>query len=152
MALQPYRQPTRAEVAGYRRLCILRPCPCLRKYIQLPYDAIGILLTQYNPVVDEAGVVLSAQGSPRWTSHASLAQPRVVQARPEDASRGLAHLLRIATLHQPLNSRTMNNSQFRRLLVETPKPQDDGKGKSPASATPRAVLGARKHSSIPMTP
>ncbi|KAI4606715.1 hypothetical protein J4E80_010027 [Alternaria sp. BMP 0032] len=46
----------------------------------------------------------------------------------------------------------MNNSQFRRLLVETPKPQDDGKGKSPAAATPRAVLGARKHSSIPMTP
>ncbi|KAH6851434.1 hypothetical protein BKA58DRAFT_68559 [Alternaria rosae] len=46
----------------------------------------------------------------------------------------------------------MNNSQFRRLLVETPKPQDDNKGKSPAAATPRAVLGARKHSSIPMTP
>ncbi|KAI4679563.1 hypothetical protein J4E81_010369 [Alternaria sp. BMP 2799] len=46
----------------------------------------------------------------------------------------------------------MNNSQFRRLLVETPKPQDDGKGKSPGAATPRAVLGARKHSSIPMTP
>ncbi|KAI1549251.1 hypothetical protein PtrSN001C_001842 [Pyrenophora tritici-repentis] len=46
----------------------------------------------------------------------------------------------------------MNNSQFRRLLVETPKSQDDGKGKSPAAGIPRAVLGARKHSSIPMTP
>ncbi|KAE8868798.1 hypothetical protein PTNB73_03851 [Pyrenophora teres f. teres] len=46
----------------------------------------------------------------------------------------------------------MNNSQFRRLLVETPKSQDDGKGKSPGTGTPRAVLGARKHSSIPMTP
>ncbi|RYO53401.1 hypothetical protein AA0116_g10909 [Alternaria tenuissima] len=46
----------------------------------------------------------------------------------------------------------MNNSQFRRLLVETPKTQDGDKGKSPAAATPRAVLGARKHSSIPMTP
>ncbi|KAF1830753.1 hypothetical protein BDW02DRAFT_572705 [Decorospora gaudefroyi] len=46
----------------------------------------------------------------------------------------------------------MNNSQFRRLLVDTPKQQHDATGKSPAAGTPRAVLGARKHSSIPMTP
>jgi hypothetical protein len=46
----------------------------------------------------------------------------------------------------------MNNSQFRRLLVDTPKQKDDGTGKTPAAGTPRAVLGARKHSSIPMTP
>jgi hypothetical protein len=46
----------------------------------------------------------------------------------------------------------MNNSQFRRLLLsETPR-QDGDKSASPAAATPRAVLGARKHSSIPMTP
>jgi hypothetical protein len=46
----------------------------------------------------------------------------------------------------------MDNSQFRRLLVNTPKQQSDENGKSPASGTPRTVLGARKHSSIPMTP
>ncbi|KAF2853695.1 hypothetical protein T440DRAFT_388985 [Plenodomus tracheiphilus IPT5] len=46
----------------------------------------------------------------------------------------------------------MNNSQFRRLLIDTPRPQGDGTGKSPPAATPKAVLGARKHSSIPMTP
>ncbi|KNG50514.1 hypothetical protein TW65_01884 [Stemphylium lycopersici] len=46
----------------------------------------------------------------------------------------------------------MNNSQFRRLLVDSPKSRDDAKGKAPAAASPRAVLGARKHSSIPMTP
>ncbi|EMD84646.1 hypothetical protein COCC4DRAFT_41280 [Bipolaris maydis ATCC 48331] len=46
----------------------------------------------------------------------------------------------------------MNNSQFRRLLVDTPKSRDGDKQKSPAAPTPRAVLGARKHSSIPMTP
>jgi hypothetical protein len=46
----------------------------------------------------------------------------------------------------------MNNSQFRRLLLsETPR-QDGDKPASPAAGTPRAVLGARKHSSIPMTP
>ncbi|KAF1940751.1 hypothetical protein EJ02DRAFT_423727 [Clathrospora elynae] len=46
----------------------------------------------------------------------------------------------------------MNNSQFRRLLVDTPKQQDGGTSKTPAMGTPRTVLGARKHSSIPMTP
>ncbi|EUC29356.1 hypothetical protein COCCADRAFT_40254 [Bipolaris zeicola 26-R-13] len=46
----------------------------------------------------------------------------------------------------------MNNSQFRRLLVDTPKTRDGDKQKSPAAPTPRAVLGARKHSSISMTP
>jgi hypothetical protein len=46
----------------------------------------------------------------------------------------------------------MDNSQFRRLLVNTPKQQGDDNAKSPAPGTPRAVLGARKHSSIPMTP
>lgn len=46
----------------------------------------------------------------------------------------------------------MNNSQFRRLLIEKSTPKDDDKAKSPAAAMPRAVLGARKHSSIPMTP
>lgn len=46
----------------------------------------------------------------------------------------------------------MNNSQFRRLLIDTPRPQGDGTGKSPPAGTPKAVLGARKHSSIPMTP
>ncbi|USP79982.1 hypothetical protein yc1106_07256 [Curvularia clavata] len=46
----------------------------------------------------------------------------------------------------------MNNSQFRNLLINTPKTQDGDTAKSPAAATPRAVLGARKHSSIPMTP
>lgn len=50
-------------------------------------------------------------------------------------------------------SRTMNNSQFRRLLVNTPRQQDAGEGKAPAAAAPKAALGARKHSSIPiMTP
>jgi hypothetical protein len=48
----------------------------------------------------------------------------------------------------------MNNQQFRRLLIDTPKQQapDGGAGKTPASRTPSTVLGARKHSSIPMTP
>ncbi|KAI8939117.1 hypothetical protein NX059_004952 [Plenodomus lindquistii] len=46
----------------------------------------------------------------------------------------------------------MNNSQFRRLLIDTPRPQGDGTGKSPPTGTSKAVLGARKHSSIPMTP
>ncbi|KAH5613626.1 hypothetical protein HBI26_000330 [Parastagonospora nodorum] len=46
----------------------------------------------------------------------------------------------------------MNNQQFRRLLLsETPR-QDGDKGKSPAASTPKSVLGARKHSSMPMTP
>ncbi|KAF2631848.1 hypothetical protein BU25DRAFT_407480 [Macroventuria anomochaeta] len=48
----------------------------------------------------------------------------------------------------------MNNSQFRRLLLsDQPKQQDGSKqGASPASRTPGGALGARKHSSIPMTP
>ncbi|CAO2654342.1 Nn.00g110750.m01.CDS01 [Neocucurbitaria sp. VM-36] len=46
----------------------------------------------------------------------------------------------------------MNNSQFRRLLIETPRQQDDGKSKPATAETPQAALGARKHSSIPMTP
>lgn len=47
----------------------------------------------------------------------------------------------------------MNNSQFRRLLVDAPKQQEDGSNKSPVAGMPKAaVLGARKHSSIPMTP
>jgi hypothetical protein len=44
----------------------------------------------------------------------------------------------------------MNNQQFRRLLLSD-TPRSDG-GQSPAAGTPKAVLGARKHSSIPMTP
>jgi hypothetical protein len=47
---------------------------------------------------------------------------------------------------------TMNNSQFRRLLLNDTPRQDGDKPASPAAGTPRAVLGARKHSSIPMTP
>ncbi|KAL6707594.1 hypothetical protein ACN47E_003944 [Coniothyrium glycines] len=46
----------------------------------------------------------------------------------------------------------MNNSQFRRLLVSTPQDKEDGANKVSAAGTPSAVLGARKHSSIPMTP
>ncbi|KAF2687751.1 hypothetical protein K458DRAFT_294639 [Lentithecium fluviatile CBS 122367] len=48
----------------------------------------------------------------------------------------------------------MNNDQFRRLLIDTPKQQNKhaSAGKTPASRTPSTVLGARKHSSIPMTP
>ncbi|KAJ4341151.1 hypothetical protein N0V87_001889 [Didymella glomerata] len=48
----------------------------------------------------------------------------------------------------------MNNSQFRRLLLsDQPKQQDGSKpSASPASRTPGGALGARKHSSIPMTP
>ncbi|KAF2703109.1 hypothetical protein K504DRAFT_474176 [Pleomassaria siparia CBS 279.74] len=47
----------------------------------------------------------------------------------------------------------MDNSQFRRLLINTPKSQD-GKSGTPAAARPSAtpLLGSRKHSSIPMTP
>jgi hypothetical protein len=48
----------------------------------------------------------------------------------------------------------MNNSQFRRLLLSDQAKQQDGTkpSASPASRTPGAALGARKHSSIPMTP
>ncbi|KAH7081777.1 hypothetical protein BKA63DRAFT_405505 [Paraphoma chrysanthemicola] len=46
----------------------------------------------------------------------------------------------------------MNNQQFRRLLLSDTPRQDGDKSKSPAAGTPKAVLGARKHSSIPMTP
>ncbi|KAF2134551.1 hypothetical protein P153DRAFT_362309 [Dothidotthia symphoricarpi CBS 119687] len=47
----------------------------------------------------------------------------------------------------------MNNQQFRRLLLsDTQKQQDDGTPKPSSSRTPGTVLGARKHSSIPMTP
>lgn len=48
----------------------------------------------------------------------------------------------------------MNNSQFRRLLLSDQTKQQDGSkpSASPASRTPGAALGARKHSSIPMTP
>ncbi|KAJ4375216.1 hypothetical protein N0V83_002302 [Neocucurbitaria cava] len=46
----------------------------------------------------------------------------------------------------------MNNSQFRRLLVETPRQPDDGKGTPAPAGAPKAALGARKHASIPMTP
>lgn len=48
----------------------------------------------------------------------------------------------------------MNNQQFRRLLVDTPKQQspDGASNKTAAARTPSTVLGARKHSSIPMTP
>jgi hypothetical protein len=52
----------------------------------------------------------------------------------------------------PTIRRTMNNSQFRRLLLSETPQQDGDKGKSPAAGTPKSVLGARKHSSIPMTP
>ncbi|KAF2639988.1 hypothetical protein P280DRAFT_452322 [Massarina eburnea CBS 473.64] len=52
----------------------------------------------------------------------------------------------------------MDNQEFRRLILanasasaKSDKP-DGGAGKPPASRTPGAVLGARKHSSIPMTP
>lgn len=50
--------------------------------------------------------------------------------------------------------RTMNNSQFRRLLLSDQPQQHDGSkaGPPPASRTPGAALGARKHSSMPMTP
>ncbi|KAH6643983.1 hypothetical protein C7974DRAFT_382657 [Boeremia exigua] len=53
-----------------------------------------------------------------------------------------------------LLSGKMNNSQFRRLLLsDQPKQQDGSKqSASPASRTPGGALGARKHSSIPMTP
>ncbi|OAL01440.1 hypothetical protein IQ06DRAFT_347488 [Phaeosphaeriaceae sp. SRC1lsM3a] len=48
----------------------------------------------------------------------------------------------------------MNNQQFRRLLLSDTarRDQDGDKTKSPAAGTPKTVLGARKHSSIPMTP
>ncbi|KAJ4987768.1 hypothetical protein SVAN01_06792 [Stagonosporopsis vannaccii] len=48
----------------------------------------------------------------------------------------------------------MNNSQFRRLLLsDQPKQQDGAKQEAlSASRTPGGALGARKHSSIPMTP
>ncbi|KAH7091027.1 hypothetical protein FB567DRAFT_261911 [Paraphoma chrysanthemicola] len=46
----------------------------------------------------------------------------------------------------------MNNQQFRRLLLSDTPRSDGDKSKSPAAGTPKAVLGARKHSSIPMTP
>jgi hypothetical protein len=46
----------------------------------------------------------------------------------------------------------MNNQQFRRLLLSDTPRQDADKAKSPPTGTPKAVLGARKHSSIPMTP
>jgi hypothetical protein len=49
-------------------------------------------------------------------------------------------------------STAMNNQQFRRLLLsDTPRPDGD-KPKPPAAGAPKTVLGARKHSSIPMTP
>ncbi|KAF1930240.1 uncharacterized protein M421DRAFT_418558 [Didymella exigua CBS 183.55] len=48
----------------------------------------------------------------------------------------------------------MNNSQFRRLLLsDQPKQQDGSKQSAPSSSrTPGGALGARKYSSIPMTP
>ncbi|KAL5118469.1 hypothetical protein ACEQ8H_003645 [Pleosporales sp. CAS-2024a] len=50
----------------------------------------------------------------------------------------------------------MDNQQFRRLLLSDTRRQDGdkakGKGTAPAAGTPTAALGARKHSSIPMTP
>ncbi|KAF9696688.1 hypothetical protein EKO04_005295 [Ascochyta lentis] len=48
----------------------------------------------------------------------------------------------------------MNNSQFRRLLLSEQPKQQDGSGQSvsPAPRTPGGALGARKHSSLPMTP
>ncbi|KAF2027251.1 hypothetical protein EK21DRAFT_72421 [Setomelanomma holmii] len=46
----------------------------------------------------------------------------------------------------------MNNQQFRRLLLSDTPRKDGEKGTLPAAGTPKAVLGARKHSSIPMTP
>lgn len=50
------------------------------------------------------------------------------------------------------NTDAMNNSQFRRLLVDTPRQKDGDQDKSPAAPASKTVLGARKHSSIPMTP
>lgn len=50
-------------------------------------------------------------------------------------------------------SPAMNNQQFRRLLLSETAKQDGSNAHSPATAsTPRTALGARKHSSIPMTP
>jgi hypothetical protein len=46
----------------------------------------------------------------------------------------------------------MNNQQFRRLLLSDEPRKEGDQGKSPAVGTPKSVLGARKHSSIPMTP
>jgi hypothetical protein len=46
----------------------------------------------------------------------------------------------------------MDNQQFRRLLLSDGAAKNGDKSKSPASATPRTVLGSRKHSSMPMTP
>ncbi|KAF2996394.1 hypothetical protein E8E13_001052 [Curvularia kusanoi] len=48
----------------------------------------------------------------------------------------------------------MNNSQFRRLLLSDQNKQQDvtKPSSSPASRTPSGALGARKQSSIPMTP
>jgi hypothetical protein len=55
---------------------------------------------------------------------------------------------------QQHSTSVMNNQQFRRLLIDTPKqqPRDGDEGKTPAARTPGTVLGARKVSSIPMTP
>jgi hypothetical protein len=46
----------------------------------------------------------------------------------------------------------MNNQQFRRLLLSDTSRPDGDKPKPPATSGPKTVLGARKHSSIPMTP
>jgi len=46
----------------------------------------------------------------------------------------------------------MDNSQFRRLLVDTPRQKADGASNASATGPSKAVLGARKHSSLPMTP
>jgi hypothetical protein len=48
----------------------------------------------------------------------------------------------------------MNNQQFRRLLLSDTQQhqQQNGDAPTPAVRTPGSVLGARKQSSIPMTP
>jgi hypothetical protein len=46
----------------------------------------------------------------------------------------------------------MNNQQFRRLILDNSSPQDGSASKPLPARTPGTVLGARKHSSIPMTP
>lgn len=64
---------------------------------------------------------------------------------------GGAHALR-PSHHNLLQA--MDNQQFRRLLLSNTaqRGQDGDKTKSPVAGTPKSVLGARKHSSIPMTP
>lgn len=85
-------------------------------------------------------------GSPHFgTGGLHASQPRLVLGGtfpPTTPARGISVIIR----------KTMNNQQFRRLLLSDTPRQDGDKGKPPVAGTPKSVLGARKHSSIPMTP